>query len=255
MKKRFGLLASAVLLAGVSVATSVPAKAPPGAMAPAAAVADPARPDASRKMDEGRMPEAILAFAGFKPGDVIADWGAGGGYYSEMIADVVGPKGRVYAVNAPAFFKPEAWDPLLKAHPNVMPLIAPAQAQSLAPGSVDAIFAHLEYHDLYFISEKFHHPKLDVPAVLANWYAAVRPGGQVIVIDHVALPGDPWENTNKYHRIDPEQVKRDLTSAGFVLEGESDVLHRSDDPHTVLVFDPSVRGKTDRFVLKFKKPG
>lgn len=255
MKKRLALLTSALLLAGAAAGTAVSAKAPPGALAPAAAVADPARADANRKMDDGRKPLEVLAFAGFKPGEVVADWGAGGGYYSEMIADVVGPKGRVYAVSSPTLFKQEAWDPLLKAHPNVMPLLASAQAQWLAPGSVDAIFAHLEYHDLYFVSEKFHHPKLDVPAVLANWYAAVRPGGEVIVVDHVALPGDPWENTNKYHRIDPEQVKRDLTAVGFVLEGESDVLHRNDDPHDVLVFDPSVRGKTDRFILKFKKPG
>ncbi|MDE2563224.1 MAG: class I SAM-dependent methyltransferase [Sphingomonadales bacterium] len=255
MSKRIVLLASALLLAGLSVGVRAPAKAPAGGLAPAAAVADPGRSDSNRKMDEGRMPEAILSFAGFKPGEVVADWGAGGGYYSEMIADVVGPKGRVYAIGAPAYYKADVWNALVKAHPNVMPLVAPAEAQQLAPGSVDAIFAHLEYHDLYFVSEKARHPKLDVPAVLANWFAAVRPGGHVIVVDHVALPGDPWENTNKYHRIDPEQVKRDLTAAGFVLEGESDVLHRSDDPHNVLVFDPSVRGKTDRFALKFKKPG
>ena len=246
--------AAALLLAGTVMQAPVGAKGIAGASTPAAAVADASRSDANRKMDEGRMPAEILAFAGFKPGDVVADWGAGGGYYSEMIADVVGPKGRVYAVNSPAMYKAEAWAPLLKAHPNVTPLLAPADAQFLAPGSVDAIFAHLEYHDLYFVSEKFHHPKLNVPAVLANWLAAVRPGGEVVIVDHVALPGDPWENTEKYHRIDPAQVTRDMTAAGFVPAGESNVLHRSDDPHNVLVFDPSVRGKTDRFALKFTKP-
>lgn len=243
------ILAAALMGAATLAIT---AAAPPPS-AGVAAVADSHRSEANRKLDDGRMPAEVLAFAGFKPGDTVADWGAGGGYYSEMIADVVGPKGRVYAVNAPAFFKPETWDPLLKAHPNVMPLVAPADAQWLAPGSVDAIFAHLEYHDLYFVSEKFKHPKLDVPAVLANWFAAVKPGGQVIIIDHVGLPGDPWENTNKYHRIDPEQVKQDMAAAGFVFEGESDMLHRNDDPHDILVFDSSVRGKTDRFVFKFKK--
>ncbi|WP_338467497.1 methyltransferase [Novosphingobium sp. ZN18A2] len=249
-------LAAAALLAGAAVSGAAGAKpAGHGAMKPAAAIADSHRPEANRKMDEGRKPQAILAFSAFRPGDVVADWGAGGGYYSELIADVVGPKGLVYAINSPAFYKPEVWEPLLKAHPNVKPLLAPADAQQLAPNSVDAIFAHLEYHDLYFISEKFKHPKLNVPAVIANWFAAVKPGGQVIVVDHVALPGDPRENTNKYHRIDPDQVRHDMTAAGFVEAGESDVLRRSDDPHNVIVFDPSVRGKTDRFALKFRKPG
>lgn len=142
----------------------------------AAAVADPARSEANRKLDESRMPAAILAFAGFKAGDAIADWGAGGGYYTELLASVVGPKGRVYAVSQPNFYKPETWAPLLKARGNVMPLLAPAQAQWLAPGSVDGIFAHLEYHDLYFVSEKYQHPALDVEAVLKNWFSAVKPG-------------------------------------------------------------------------------
>lgn len=262
MTRRDMGLAAGLLLAITVLAAPVAAKAPAadakdGAMAAAraaVAVADVRRAEASRKLDEGRMPVQVLEFAGFKPGDIVADWGAGGGYYSEMIADVVGPKGRVYAVNAPAFFKPEVWDSLLKAHPNVLPLVAPADSQELAPGSVDVIFAHLEYHDLYFVSEKFKHPALDVPAVLANWFAAVKPGGHVVIVDHVGLPGDPREVVNKYHRIDPERVKQDMTAAGFVLEAESDMLHRNDDPHDVLVFDSSVRGKTDRFSFKFKKP-
>ncbi|MCH7628609.1 MAG: class I SAM-dependent methyltransferase [Proteobacteria bacterium] len=220
----------------------------------AAALADPARREASRKLDEGRMPDKVLAFAGFRAGDAVADWGAGGGYYTELLADVVGPKGRVYAINSPAFAKPEAWAAITRAHPNVLPLVAPAQAQWLAPGSLNGLFAHLEYHDLYFVSEKYQHPALDVPAVLANWFAAVKPGGHVVIVDHVGPAGDPREVVEKFHRIDPARVRADLEGAGFVFEGTSDVLRRTDDPHDNGVFDPSVRGKTDRFALKFRRP-
>ncbi|WP_225205492.1 class I SAM-dependent methyltransferase [Novosphingobium huizhouense] len=220
----------------------------------AAAIADTARSDDNRKLDEGRMPDKVLAFAGFRPGDAVADWGAGGGYYTELLADVVGPKGRVYAINSPAFAKPEVWAAIGKAHPNVLALLAPAQAQALAPASLDGIFAHLEYHDLYFVSEKYQHPALDVPAVLRNWFAAVRPGGRVVIVDHVGPAGDPREVVEKYHRIDPARVRADLEGAGFVYEGSSDVLQRTADPHDIGVFDPAIRGKTDRFILKFRRP-
>lgn len=241
------LLAAVLLLTGASA----PARGPTDAIA--AAVADPARPASNRAMDEGRRPAAVLAFAGFKRGDVIADYQAGGGYYSELLADVVGPAGRVYAVSQPNFWEADTWRPLLAAHPNVLPLIAPGNALDLAPGSMDGIFAHLVYHDLYWVSEKYQHPRLDVDRVLAGWYAALRPGGTVVIIDHAANPGDPRETVEKFHRIDPAVVRADMARAGFVLEAESDVLRRSEDRHEVGVFDPSVRSKTDRFVMKFRK--
>lgn len=220
----------------------------------AAAVADKTRAAENRALDEGRHPAEILAFSGIKPGDVVADYQAGGGYYSELIGDVVGPKGRVYAMTQPNFYKAADWDKLRAAHPNVYPVVTPAQAMVLAPGSVDVIFTHLVYHDLYWANEKYQHPKQDVAAVLKGWFAAVRPGGHVIVVDHVGPAGNTREVVDKYHRIDPEQVKADMAAAGFVLEAESSVLRRSEDAHDKLVFDPSVRGKTDRFAFKFRRP-
>lgn len=231
--------------------------APPLAAKPdavAAAVADTARAEANRKLDEGRHPAEILAFSGIKRGDVVADYQAGAGYYSELIADLVGPKGRVYAMTQPNFYKPEEWDPIVKAHPQVAPMVAPGLSLVLAPRSVDVIFAHLTYHDLYWVNEKFEHPAIDVPKFLAGWFAAVKPGGHVIIIDHAGNPGDVRATVDKYHRIDPEQVKADMCAAGFVLEAESAVLRRSEDDHAKLVFDPAVRGKTDRFALKFRRP-
>lgn len=224
------------------------------AISSAAAVADPARSAANRALDAGRMPAALLDFAGIKAGDVIADYQAGGGYYSELLASMTGPRGRVYAVTQTEGYKADAWAPLIARHPNLVPLVAGGSALQLAPGSVDMIFTHLVYHDLYFVSERFAHPRLDVPEVLAGWFAAVRPGGHVIVVDHVGPAGDPRVVVDKFHRIDPATVKDAMTAAGFVLEAESDVLRRSEDAHDKNVFDPAIRGKTDRMVLKFRRP-
>ena len=220
----------------------------------AGALADPARPADNRKLDDGRKPDAVLAFTRLHRGDAVADWGPGAGYYSELLADAVGPQGTVYAVGIAANYDAPKWAPVLAHHANIRPLFVPGDAQALAPGSLDVIFAHLEYHDLYWASEKYHYPVRDVDAVVRNWFAALRPGGKVIVIDHVATGGDPRDTADKFHRIDPARVKADFAKAGFVLEEESAALHRDDDPHTVLVFDPAVRGHTDRFVLRFVKP-
>lgn len=220
----------------------------------AVALADPSRQPDSRALDDGRKPDMVLAFTKLRRGDAVADWGAGAGYYSELLADAVGPKGTVYAVGIAANYDAAKWAPVLAHHGNIRPLFVPGEAQALAPGSLDVIFAHLEYHDLYWTSVKYHYPVRDVDAVVRNWFAALRPGGRVIVIDHVATGGDPRDTADKFHRIDPARVKADFAKAGFVLDQESAALHRDDDPHTVVVFDPSVRGHTDRFVLRFVKP-
>jgi len=243
-----------VVLFALAAALAVPvtqAAAKPAA--PAAAVADPARSSANRAMDEGRMPAAVLAFAGFKPGDTVADYQAGSGYYTELLAGVVGPRGRVYAMSQPNFWKADAWAPVLKAHPNIMPLVAPATALQLAPASVDGIFAHLVYHDLYWVSDEYQHPAMDVDAVLRGWFAAVRPGGSVVIIDHAANPGDPRVTVDKLHRIDPAVVRADMERAGFVYDSARDMLRRSEDTRETGVFNEAIRGKTDRFVMKFRR--
>ena len=228
--------------------------APVSAAQIAGAVADPTREPENRVLDAGRMPIAMLAFAKFRRGEVVADWGAGGGYYSEMIADVVGPKGIVYAIGVAANYNAKKWAPVLAHHANIRPLYVPGEAEALAPASLDEIFAHLEYHDLYWSSAKYHYPVRDVEGVLRNWFGALRTGGRVVVIDHAALTGDPRETADKFHRIDPARVRADFARTGFVLDGESAVLHREDDSKTVVVFDPKVRGHTDRFAMRFVKP-
>ncbi len=219
-----------------------------------AAVASSARSDESRALDESRQPAAVLEFSGIESGDVVADFMAGGGYYTELIADVVGKNGRVYAVNPQGFHDAEAWAPISRRHSNIRTMPVDPRQMMIAPGSVDSIFTHLVFHDLYWESEKFKFPRLDPQMMLANWFAGVKSGGSVIVVDHVGPAGDPREVTAKLHRIDPARVIADMTKAGFVLEAQSDMLRRSTDDQSLNVFDPSIRGKTDRFVMKFRRP-
>jgi predicted methyltransferase len=245
-------------LTALALATLALAVASPAAAAPkdyAAAVADGHRSDANRKLDDSRMPAAVLDFAGFERGDTVADFMAGGGYYTELLSRVVGPKGHVYATEPSVFYDAKVWDPLVKTHVNVSTLVTPVAAMQLAPRSLDGIMAHLVYHDLYWESDKYKFARVDPAPIVANWFAALKPGGTLVVVDHVGPAGDPRAVVEKFHRIDPARVKADMAAAGFELVAESDLLHRSDDPHTANVFDPSVRGKTDRFMMKFRKPG
>ncbi|MDF8331953.1 class I SAM-dependent methyltransferase [Novosphingobium cyanobacteriorum] len=252
MKRTFAFtLLAAAALALPGAASAKPMKADPVV----AALADKTRPEADKALDAGRNPAAVLALAGIKPGMTVVDWGAGGGYYTRLFSDIVGPKGRVYATGHPKYSKPAVWEAIVKQHPNVLPQIALPEAQWLAPNSVDAIFAHLEFHDLYLPAQDGGNvPALDVPARLRNWLAALKPGGTVTIVDHVGLPGEPAVVADTLHRIDPARVRADMEAAGFVLDGSIDTLQNPADPHTGLVFDPAIRGKTDRFAMKFRKP-
>ena len=246
------------LLGAVAIAAPLLAKPAMHAAKPAPTaswLADPLRSDDMRKLDEGRKPADVLAFAGVKPGQTVLDFFAGSGYYSILLARAVGPKGMVFAANPPGENDPKAWEPLAGKVPQLHVMVAEVAQMQFAPRSIDLIFTNLNYHDLYWESEKYHFPRVDVPKVLAAWFTQVKPGGHVVIIDHAANPGgDPREVADKLHRIDAERVKADMAAAGFVLEGESTVLRRSEDDRTKLVFDPAVRGKTDRFMLKFRRP-
>jgi len=241
-------LVGAAMLAAAPVVAAAPDKAV------AAAVADKSRLAENRKLDDGRRPADVLAFAQVKRGSTVADLLAGNGYYSEMLADLVGPKGTVIPMNPSGFHEPETWATITKAYPNIAPMVRPVNTIVLAPKSVDMIFTHLAYHDLYWQSEKFKFPRVEVDAMLVNWFSAVRPGGSIIVVDHVGPAGDTRELVEKLHRIDPAKVRADMERAGFVFDGDSGALRITADDHSKNVFDPAIRGKTDRFMMRFKKP-
>lgn len=242
----------------LAIATSVPAIAgQPADLATAVAAAG--RPVDEVKLDASRKPAEILAFEGLKPGMRAADIMAGSGYYTEIMARAVGPKGRVIAYEPTQFMPTDdkgkaVWSSLIARNPNVTQTAYPFDKFAAAPASLDFAMLHLVYHDLYWESEKFKVPRTDPAAFLTVLYKAMKPGGTVAVIDHAAAPGDTRATVEKLHRIDPATVKADFQKAGFVLDAESDLLKVADDDHSTLVFDPAVRGKTDRFVLRFKKP-
>jgi predicted methyltransferase len=243
-------LRSALALA--LLALSAPALAKPSDFA--AAVAQPARDAKERALDAARMPAEVLDFAGIKRGQVVVDYFTGSGYFADMFATAVGPKGTVYALNPTSFHDPKDFPAKLARHPNLRVLVADVPALQMAPASVDTLFNHLNYHDLYWESDKFKFARVDVPPVLAHWFSMVKPGGHVVIVDHMGPAGDPRDVVERLHRIDPERVKADMAAAGFVLEAESDLLRRSEDGLDKGVFDPAVRGKTSRFMLKFRRP-
>lgn len=225
----------------------------------AAAVSAPGRPADQVALDAGRRPAEVLGFLGLKKGMTAADIMAGEGYYSAIMARIVGPRGKVMAYNPNEFVADDAknaaaWKALTASAPNVSIADYPFAGFTAAPDSFDFVLFHLAYHDLYWESEKYKVPRTDPAAFLRTLYAATRPGGIVGVVDHVALPGDTRATVDKYHRIDPATVKADFLAAGFVLEAESPLLRMKEDDHTKLVFDPAVRGRTDRFVFRFRKP-
>ena len=224
----------------------------------AAAVATAGRPAEATKLAESRKPAEVLAFLGLEQGDRVLDLFTGGGYYAEIMAKAVGPQGAVVAWE-PANFVDEAgtrnFEALQGRAPNVDLLVSPADALSLPERRFDFVLMHLIYHDLYWESAEYKFPRVDPDAALAEVFAAVKPGGTVGVVDHVAAPGgDTREVVAKLHRIDPAVVRADFERAGFLFDGESALLRNPADDHAKLVFDPAVRGKTDRIVYRFRKP-
>lgn len=219
-----------------------------------AAVADAKRPEADIKRDAERKPADMLAFAGVRPGYKVADFIPGSGYFTRLFSDVVGRKGVVYMYE-PSEFAKFSKSPLPAngshpdpARPNIVFLTGPAN-DFAAPEKLDVVWTSQNYHDL---KDSFAAPA-DTAQVNKAIFAALKPGGVYIVLDHVALPDTP-DATDKLHRIDPAIVRKEVEAAGFVFDGETDVLHNANDPHTVKVFDPSIRGHTDQFVYRFRKP-
>jgi predicted methyltransferase len=222
----------------------------------AAAVAGPGRPADMLKFDARWKPAAVLEFLQLEPRMHVLDIIADGGYYSEIMARVVGPKGQVVALVYDEKARND-FAPLRERNPNISFQILPMhtiRADSLTPDHFDFVLLNMMYHDVYWEDDKAGAPHVDPENVLAALYRAVKPGGIVGVIDFVGEPGDPRVIVNRLHRIDPARARADFERAGFVFEGQSDLLHVANDDHTMLVFDPAIRGKTDKFVSRFRKP-
>ncbi|GEN59089.1 class I SAM-dependent methyltransferase [Acetobacter nitrogenifigens] len=220
----------------------------------AAAVADADRPAEDKARDSARKPAGLLAFAGVSSGMKVADLLPGGGYFTRLFSNVVGKTGHVYAI-VPAELlakKPQAGDAVraIAAQPsfsNVSVIVSPI-ASFTTPEPLDMVWTSDNYHDVYGqgaeVGLAFDKAAFD----------ALRPGGVFLVIDHVAEKGSGADVTHTLHRIDPDLIRKQVTQAGFVFEAQSSVLANPADTHQVAVFDPSIRGRTDQVVLKFRKP-
>ena len=245
-------LALAALLA-VSLG-AVTAVASPVAPSVAAAVADKGR-DADRDADARRHPAELVSFSGVKAGDKVVDLIPGSGYFTRIFSKVVGPKGHVYMIWPNEYAKEAQPDPVKNAelaktgYPNTSVILQPGAAFA-TPEPVDLVFTVQNYHDY---PDKFM-GKIDPMVFNRAVYKALKPGGVFLVIDHTAEAGSGMRDTDTLHRIDPAIVKKQVTDAGFVFEGESPVLRNPADDLKKLVFDKAIRGHTDQFVYKFRKP-
>jgi len=246
---------SAFAFGNITFAAGGPA--PDVSAALAAAVADSSRPDSDTTRDADRKPEQTLAFSGIKPGDQVADYVADSGYFTRLFASVVGSKGHVYAVEPTAFFK---FEHFVKAvaelqsyavtHPNVTVTTAGALEGVKFPEKLDLFWISRNYHDLH---DEFMGP-VDIAAFNKAVYSALKPGGAYVILDHSAALGAPANVTETLHRIESSTVRREVEAAGFTFDSESSILANPADPRSARVFDATIRGHTDQFILKFRKP-
>jgi predicted methyltransferase len=262
MTPRVTWMALAAVLALTACSTVPPPPPPPveeGAALPAwleTALRDPQRPAADMARDAARKPGETLLFAGLKPGMKVADLIPGGGYFTRIFSKAVGPRGVVYA------YVPDELSKLAKREPAVNAIAAdPAYANVrvtldtlpafATPERLDLVFTAQNYHDMH---ADFMGP-VDVAQVNRQVFQALKPGGVYLIIDHSAKAGTGLGSVNSFHRIDPAVVRREVEAAGFIFEGQASFLKDPKDPMTVSVFDKSIRGETDQFVFKFRKPG
>lgn len=221
------------------------------------AVASRERSPDNVKLDSSRKPTALLRYLGFRRGIRVLDIVGGNLYWSEIEASAVGQKGHVTIWQPEQFLDDKGrkrLDAFAAAHANVSWLSSPFERPNLPANSFDFALINLDYHDVYWESAKFGIPRMNPDMWLSVLFAAMKPGATVGVIDHVARPGgDPRAVADRLHRIDPGIVRRDFLKAGFKLVGTSSILRNAADKHDLIVFDPAVRGKTDRFVMKFRK--
>jgi len=214
----------------------------------------PGRSEEDKARDMQRKPDQVLTFLGLRSGDTALDLWSSGGWYTEVLSIAVGPDGKVYSQNPQEVlaYNDGYYDQLLSARladsrlPNVERIDAAVGEADIAPGSVDFALTALNFHDIYEIRGR------DGAVVfLGAVFRLLKPGGTLGLIDHVGTPG---ADNVSLHRIDPALVDEAAVEAGFIIEARSDLLANPADDHSKMVFDPAVRGATDRFILRLRKP-
>lgn len=223
-----------------------------------AAVSSELRSEADLARDAGRKPAEVMAFFGIEPGMNVLDMFSGGGYYTELLANVVGPEGSVTAHSNKAYLSFSGQESAARYGddrlPNTTVMMAENNRLSLQADRYDAVTMILAYHDVYFEDEKIRWPLIDGPKLLAELHKGMKSGAVLGIVDHNAASGSPAETGGTTHRIDVAIVLRDLDAAGFVFEARSEILANPDDDYEKSVFDSAIRGKSDRFMLRYRKP-
>jgi predicted methyltransferase len=249
------LFASCIALAALSGCASTGAASSPDI---AGALASPTRSAEDKERDARDKPAEVLALAGFERGDTVADVFAGGGYYSEILAGIVGSEGQVLLANNTGYdnFGKEGWTARLANDrlPNVKHVVGPTEAMGLGENTLDGAVMVMGYHDLYWVDEKEGWPKIDAGQFLDQVARALKPGGVLLVVDHSAPRGTGSSAAQTLHRIDEQFAIADFREHGLEFEREIEVLRNPGDDRSKNVFDPAIRGKTDRFVHLYRKP-
>ena len=222
-----------------------------------AVVADKSRPATDTALDANRKPAESMAFAGVASGNTVIELIPGGGYYTRLLSKAVGPLGQLFSVvpaprpdappDAPDRSVPIRAIAAESGYANVGVMVQPIRMPELPTGA-DLVWTSNNYHDVHNV------PGIDMSVFNGCIYAALKPGGIYFVIDHAAAADAPADVTSTLHRIRAETVIQEVTAAGFVLEAQGTALHNASDTHLLPVFDPAIKGKTDQFMLKFRKP-
>jgi predicted methyltransferase len=263
MSKVLSRVLTAILtFAALGAASAAFAADAPAAAAPAAsyevpkgtpayvrkAVESPSRSAEQTARDANRRPAEVLTLSGVKPGDQVVEFASFGQYFTTMLSDIVGPKGKVYMYDLPYTEKRagEASRAFVAAHPNAKYELVDYNTLTL-PQNVDIVFNVLYYHDLPLNN-------IDTASLNKRIFESLKPGGIFFVVDHNAAPGSGTRDTKALHRIDPAVIKKEVTAAGFELVEESKLLAHPGDDHTQMVFSPGLRGLTDQTIFKFRRP-
>ena len=221
-------------------------------------LASPSRSAEARERDARDQPEAVLALAGFGRGDTIADIFGGGGYYSEILSGIVGPRGKVLLINNAPYdgFAKKGLGPRLAGNrlPNVTYSIMPNEALGLGTNTLDGALIVMSYHDLYVADDKDGWPAIDAGQFIDQIVAALKPGGRLLIVDHAARDGTGKADAQALHRIEETFAVKDFKAHGLEFAGSIEVLRNRDDDRSRNVFDPAIRGRTDRFVHLYRKP-
>ena len=237
----------------VAVAAALLLASPAHAQSDVAAVADTHRPADDTAQDALRKPAEMLAFSQVKPGDKVIDFIPGHGYFTRLFAVAVKPGGTVIADIPAAAAQHDAAGAAMLASMAAEPAYGDVRVidhlNDPAAADADIFWTARNYHDLHNSM-----PPEGIAAFNATVFKTLKPGGVYVIVDHAAAPGSGVSATKTLHRIDPAAVKAEVTAAGFVFDGESDVLSNPADAHDKIVFDPSIRGHTDQFAYRFRKP-